>query len=377
MELSIIILTFKVPHYLNLCLSSVRESIEGIDAEVIVVNNAKDKATSQLVQNDFPEFIYLQNDSNLGFSAGNNVGVKRAKGSYICLLNPDTIVGKNTFKNLLAKAKSLTNLGALGPYLMNGTGHFLPESKRNIPTPQVVFSKLLGKNESYYPEHIKTKDFSEVEILVGAFMLMRKDRYWQVGGLDETYFMYGEDIDLSYSFLKHNYKNYYLGSEKVIHFKGESTVKNKVYVNRFYNAMLIFYNKHFNQSLLLSNLAKMMLIFIKLVAISRVKKHVVKRKLKIKNLVFVNCNEDIINAFSTHVKFESAKKHQLKAAAAQQFKEKESLFILDANQLSYQQIINLIVENHDIGLYYRIRPKGANYIIGSDSSYIQGEVLEF
>jgi len=376
LELSIIILTYEVPHYLNLCLSAVKDSILDLNAEVIIVNNAGDEETTNLVKTKYPDFVYIQNSTNLGFSAGNNVGVKQAKGNYICLLNPDTIVGKNTFKNLLGKAKELPDLGAIGPYLMNGTGHFLPESKRNTPTPKVALSKLLGNNQSYYPTQIKSKDFSEVEILVGAFMLMRKDRYWEVGGLDEAYFMYGEDIDLSYSFLKHNYQNYYLGSEKVIHFKGESTIKDEVYVNRFYNAMLIFYNKHFNQYKILSWLARVSMTFIKLAATLMVSKRAEKRPYQLNHLIYVDCEVDLKAAkvieTSKHTKI-----HEMSVLEAKFFRDKQTLFVLDANQLTYQEIINLILENHGEGIYFRIRPKSSKYLIGSDSSYMQGEVLEF
>jgi len=377
LDLSIIILTYKVPKYLYLCLSSVIDAIKDVEAEVIVVNNDQDSATKRLIKKHFPSVQYIGNKKNIGFSAGNNVGIKRAKGNYICLLNPDTVVGKNAFKNLLEKANSLPDLGAIGPYLMDGTGHFLPESKRNTPTPKVVLSKLLGNDKTYYPEEIPAKAFSEVEVLVGAFILMKKDRYWEVGGLDETYFMYGEDIDLSYSFLKHSYKNYYLGRENVIHFKGESTIKNKVYVNRFYNAMLIFYNKHFNQSKILSILAKMMLTIIKIIAILKVRKHIQKNDIDIQHLVFVDCEGDLCNAISAHQNFKKAQIHKMNCAEAIKFKKKNSLFILDANQLSYQQIIDVMFNNHQHGLYYRIRPRGATYILGSDSSYIQGEIIEF
>ena len=359
-----------------MCLSSVKDSIENISAEVIIVNNSNDAETSGLIHKNYPEFTYIQNTSNLGFSAGNNVGIREAKGEYICLLNPDTIVGKNTFKNLLDKAETLPDLGAIGPYLMNGTGHFLPESKRNTPTPRVALSKLLGNNNSYYPTHIQAKDFSKVEILVGAFMLMKKERYWEVGGLDEAYFMYGEDIDLSYSFLKNNYQNYYLGSEKVIHFKGESTVKDKVYVNRFYNAMLIFYNKHFNQFKVLAWLARISMTFIKIVATLLVRSQSEKRPTQLNHLVYVSCESDIQNAQLFDISKETSI-YQMTVGEAEDFRKKNTLFVLDANQLSYQEIINLILENHGEGIYFRIRPKNSNYLIGSDSSYLQGEVLTF
>ncbi|MCH8533650.1 MAG: glycosyltransferase family 2 protein [Flavobacteriaceae bacterium] len=376
MELSIIILTYKVPHYLNLCLSSVKDSIIDLDAEVIVVNNAQDKETSNLVKLKYPEFTYIQNSKNIGFSAGNNVGVKRAKGNYICLLNPDTVVGNNTFKNILAKAKQLPDLGCIGPYLMNGTGHFLPESKRNTPTPKVALLKLLGNNQSYYPTQIQAKDFSKVDILVGAFMLMKKNRYWEVGGLDEAYFMYGEDIDLSYAFLQNNYQNYYLGTEKVIHFKGESTIKDQVYVNRFYNAMLIFYEKNFSHFKLLSWLARLSMTFIKLYAVLMVKKQSEKGPRQINHLVYVNCETDLQNAAI----FDANKKpeiYQMSVQEALSFSKKETLFILDANQLTYKEIIDLIFEIHGQGIHFRIRPRNSKYVIGSDSSYLQGEVLKF
>ncbi len=248
-KLSVIVLNYNVAHFLELCLHSVKKAIEGLEAEVIVVDNNSPDDSVAMVRTYFPEMHLIANKENLGFSKAYNQAVDKAKGTYICVLNPDTVVQENTFKNTLLKAESLSNLGIMGVQLIDGRGVFLPESKRNLPTAWVSFFKVFGKRFSkiapYYADHLKKGDEGQVEILVGAFMLVKKSVYQEAKGFDERYFMYGEDIDFSYSVQQLGYENYYLGSEKVIHFKGESTTKDKVYRERFYGAMKLFYKKYF------------------------------------------------------------------------------------------------------------------------------------
>ena len=165
------------------------------------------------------------------------------------ILNPDTIVAEDTLVKILDFAKEKQNLGVLGVKLVDGSGKFLPESKRGIPTPQVSFNKLFGvsskRTGKYYASHLNENESGVVEILVGAFMLIKRAVYNEVKGFDEDYFMYGEDIDLSYKILNKGYQNYYYGDTKVIHYKGESTNKDVKYLRYFHEAMKIFYRKHF------------------------------------------------------------------------------------------------------------------------------------
>ena len=219
-----------------------------IDAEIIVVDNNSPDDSCEMIKRLFPSVKLIENKENFGFSKGNNIGVAEAKGEYLCILNPDTVVAEDTFRKILEFADSKSQLGIAGCQLIDGRGEFLPESKRHIPTPKVAFQKLFGNTKNYYTNALKPNEVGETDILVGAFMVLKRTIYNEVGGFDEDYFMYGEDIDLSYKVLKSGYVNYYYGNTAIIHFKGESTLKDKVYAKRFYGAMGIFYNKHFKKN---------------------------------------------------------------------------------------------------------------------------------
>ena len=209
MKLSVIILNYNVRYFLEACIKSVQAAIAGIDAEIIVIDNNSPDDSCDMMQLTFPEIQLIANTKNVGFAKANNQGVNIAKGEYICILNPDTIVAENTFAQLLTFAENKGNLGAIGCKLIDGSGAFLPESKRNIPTPKVSIKKILGNKNSGYYSNLDENKIGKVEILVGAFMLMKKSVYKAVAGFDEDYFMYGEDIDLSYKIIKAGFQNYY------------------------------------------------------------------------------------------------------------------------------------------------------------------------
>ena len=257
MKLSVIILNYNVRHFLELCLRSVERAIQDLDAEIIVVDNHSQDDSCSMVRSNFPGIHLIQNTENYGFAKGNNIGVSQAKGEYICILNPDTVVPEQLFMELLAFAENHPELGAAGCQLIDGSGQFLPESKRNVPTMKVALGKLTGSSEGYYADHIGQNENAKVDILVGAIMFMKKRIYEEAGGFDEDYFMYGEDIDLSYTLLKMGYENWYLGELKVLHFKGESTPKDNTYLKHFYGAMHTFYDKHFKPNLLFSIVVKL------------------------------------------------------------------------------------------------------------------------
>jgi glycosyltransferase involved in cell wall biosynthesis len=257
MDLSIIIVNYNVKHFLEQAILSVEKAIQGITCEVFVVDNNSVDGSTQLVKEKFPWVLLIENKKNVGFSVANNQAIKLAKGKYILLLNPDTIVEEDTFKKVLDFMESHSDAGGLGVKMLDGTGHFLPESKRSLPTPWVSFYKIFGfskifpkskKFGKYHLTYLNKDENHEVEILAGAFMLLRKSVLDQIGLLDEDYFMYGEDIDLSYRIIKSGYKNYYYSGTQIIHYKGESTKKGSMnYVKVFYNAMLIFARKHFSK----------------------------------------------------------------------------------------------------------------------------------
>src|SRR6478735_2377270 len=257
MQLSVIILNYNVRYFLEQCVLSVQKALENIEGEIIVVDNNSKDGSSKMMKERFPEVRFIENYENVGFPKGNNVGVSEAKGEYICILNPDTVVAEDTFEKVLAFAENQKDLGIVGCKLIDGTGNFLPECKRGVPTPWVAFTKIFGLYKmfpksslfnKYYAQHLSENQTGKVDILVGAFMVMKRNLYFEVGGFDENCFMYSDDIDLSYMVLKTGRSNYYFHETSVIHYKGESTVRDGMYMKRFREAMQFFYKKHFGVS---------------------------------------------------------------------------------------------------------------------------------
>jgi GT2 family glycosyltransferase len=256
-KLAVIIVSYNVKYFLEQCLQSVFKALEYIDAEVWVVDNNSVDDSVAMVRDKFPTVKLIANTENSGFSKANNQAMRLANAQYMLLLNPDTVVEEDTFKKCIDFMDNHPEAGGLGVYMQDGKGNFLPESKRGLPTPEVAFYKIFGfsrlfpnsrKFGKYHLSYLDKNKTCEVEILAGAFMMMRHETLQQTGLLDEAFFMYGEDIDLSYRILKAGYKNYYFADTKIIHYKGESTKKSSVnYVFVFYNAMIIFARKHFSQ----------------------------------------------------------------------------------------------------------------------------------
>lgn len=257
MQLSIVIVNYNVKFFLEQCLHSIIKATKDIESEVFIVDNNSVDGSCLMIKDKFPQVILIQNKINLGFSKANNQAIKQSKGKYVLLLNPDTIVEENTFKDVISFMEDKENAGALSVKMIDGTGNFLPESKRALPTPMVAFYKIFGLSRlfpkskifgKYHLSYLDENEINEVDILPGAFMLIRKKVLDKTGLLDEDFFMYGEDIDLSYRILKAGYKNYYFPNATIIHYKGESTKKSSVnYVKVFYNAMIIFAKKHFTK----------------------------------------------------------------------------------------------------------------------------------
>ena len=256
MKLSVIIVNYNVSAFLEQALTSVVKAMRGVDGEIIVVDNHSVDNSVAMVKAKFSQVKLIENQENVGFAKANNQAIRISSGEYVLLLNPDTLVEEDTFEKCLRFMDETPDCGGLGVKMVDGQGRFLPESKRGIPYPKSSFYKLFGLSKlfpksqkfgAYHATYIGEDETHEVEVLSGAFMMMRKSVLDQVGLLDEDYFMYGEDIDLSYRILKGGYKNYYFPQTRIIHYKGESTKKGSLnYVYVFYKAMQIFARKHFS-----------------------------------------------------------------------------------------------------------------------------------
>jgi len=326
MKLSVIILNYNVRYFLELCVKSVQSAITEIEAEIIVVDNNSSDGSCVMIKELFPNVRLLENRDNVGFSKANNQGVAIAKGEYVCILNPDTVVAEDTFLQLLRFSVSKENLGIVGCKLVDGSGKFLPESKRNIPTQLIAIKKLIGLSKEYYVSTLKDTDIGKASVFVGAFMFLTKKRYQEVGGFDERYFMYGEDIDFSYSMLNSGYENYYYGKTTVIHYKGESTLKDEVYAQRFYGAMKLFYKKHFKPNYLFN--------------------------------LMVNIGIKVIPL--------------LKSVFKEKLPEKKPERTLETTSLSFKEIIELFERQE---CFYKIHLKNTDFTIGSNSSESRGDVV--
>ena len=255
MKLSIIIVNYNVKFFLEQCLFAVEKAMKGIEGEIFVVDNNSVDGSVAMIQHRFPNVKLIENYQNVGFSRANNQALEKATGEYVLLLNPDTVIEENTLSLCSEFMDQHPEAGALGPKMIDGKANFLPESKRGLPTPQVAFYKIFGlthlfpssrKFGQYYLGHTSPEEIQPVDVLTGAFMFIRSLVLNKIGFLDENFFMYGEDIDLSYRITKSGYINYYFPKTTIIHYKGESTRKGSLnYVILFYKAMQIFAEKHF------------------------------------------------------------------------------------------------------------------------------------
>lgn len=257
MKLSVIIVNYNVSCFLEQALNSVYKALRNVEGEVYVVDNNSVDNSLAMLEAKFPQVHVIANKENVGFARANNQAIRISTGEYVLLLNPDTVVEEDTFEKCIRFMDETPDAGGLGVKMVNGKGEFLPESKRGLPSPAVSFYKLFGLSKlfpkskrfgAYHLTYLSNDEIHSVEVLAGAFMLMRRSVLDKVGLLDEDYFMYGEDIDLSYRILKGGYKNYYFPETRIIHYKGESTKTGSLnYVHVFYKAMQIFARKHFSQ----------------------------------------------------------------------------------------------------------------------------------
>ena len=263
MKLSVVIVNYNVKYFLEQCLHSLEQAAAGINHEVIVVDNASTDDSTAYITSRFPGIKWMACRENNGFSKGNNIAITQAKGEYILMLNPDTIVTKEAIEGCVEFMDAHPNAGACGVYMQRTDGTFAPESRRALPTPFVSFCKMSGLSKifpksrtfgRYYMQYLDKEEINPIEIISGAYMMLRSKTIEKTGALDEDFFMYGEDIDLSYRILKAGYSNYYLPL-RILHYKGESTNKSSYrYVHTFYRAMQLFFKKHYSHYSLLVSL---------------------------------------------------------------------------------------------------------------------------
>ena len=383
MQLSVIILNYNVRYFLELCVLSVQNAIQNMDAEIIVIDNNSSDDSCAMMKQRFPDVKLIENNENSGFPKGNNIGVTQAKGEYLCILNPDTVVAEDTFEKVLAFAEKQKNLGIIGCKLIDGAGNFLPESKRGIPTPWVAFTKIAGLYKifpnsttfnKYYAQHLSENETGKIDILVGAFMVMKRDLYNEIGGFDENCFMYSDDIDLSYMVLQKGKSNYYFHETTVIHYKGESTIKDETYMKRFQEAMHFFYKKHFRVSVLFDFFMNIGVFFFALFK----KSQAVRTKRKIVDYFLFSADENLKNKVENLLgnkvnTMNSKAKNTLISSNVNANNNIEVIF--DQSEISFKSIIQNFEEFKNSKFTYKIIPKNANFMIGSNDSNDRGEVL--
>ena len=379
MQLSVIILNYNVRHFLELCVLSVQNALQNMDAEIVVVDNNSSDDSCAMMKQRFPNVKLIENKENLGFPKGNNIGVAHAKGEYICILNPDTVVAEDTFEKIASFLAITENVGIVGCKLIDGTGNFLPESKRGIPTPWVAFAKIFGLYKlfpksklfnQYYAQHVSENETGKVDILVGAFMVMQRQLYNEIGGFDENCFMYSDDIDLSYRVLQKEKFNYYFHDTTVIHYKGESTVKDGTYMKRFQEAMNFFYKKHFKMSVFFTVFMKIGIVLFSFV--KKLQGHS-KPSANPESYILISENESLKEKLEKHLKKE-VMLYDVRHLSEENFKLE---IIFDQNYLDFKTIIRAFEVYKKDNCTYKILPKSTDFLIGSNSSFDRGEVIRF
>ncbi|MBC7524597.1 MAG: glycosyltransferase family 2 protein [Flavobacterium sp.] len=370
MQLSVIILNYNVRYFLEQCVLSVQNALENIDGEIIVVDNNSSDDSCTMMKSLFPTVKLIENKENFGFPKGNNIGVAQAKGEYICILNPDTVVAEDTFQKLISKSYELT-AGIIGSKLIDGTGNFLPESKRGVPTPWVAFTKISGLYKistifgKYYAQHLSENQSGKVDILVGAFMFMKRNLYNDIGGFDEKCFMYSDDIDLSYMALQKGKHNYYFHETSVIHYKGESTFRDEKYMKRFQEAMQFFYKKHFKKSILFNffmEIGAFLFSFFK-----RNQTRINSRKID-KFIIFSKNNLNLNLCKDEKVM------HNLSDFSNELNLNIEIIF--DTKSFTYKEIIDFMISNKSNNITFKNYIPSSNFIIGSNNSIDRGEIID-
>ena len=395
MKLTVVIVNYNVRHYLEQCLRSLERALKGLEAEVYVVDNHSKDGSVEALQPLFPEVHFISSIHNLGFARANNIAIQQSEGEYVLLLNPDTVVAEPAIARCIAFMDEHPDAGALGVKMHTENGRPAMESRRGIPSPLVAFYKMTGlcsrfpnsrRYGKYYMSYLPWDEAAEIEVVSGAFCFLRREALNQVGVLDEDFFMYGEDIDLSYRLLKGGWHNWYL-PEHILHYKGESTQKSSFrYVHVFYEAMLIFFRKHYGHLSFLITIPVKLAIFGKafLALVSMLGEKISRslgffsgRREKLPVWLFVGSRQMITacrkiarrNALTAEFCEADSKRHP-QGHLAFNGKIKEGVVnyvVYDTGTFSYEQILNIFEKNADsevlIGFYH---PENATIITGRE-----------
>jgi len=383
MQLSVVILNYNVRYFLETCLVSVQKAIQNIDSEIIVIDNASTDGSCEMIKERFPEVYLIENSENVGFPKGNNIGVEKAKGDYICILNPDTVVAEDTFTKILQFAEKQNELGIIGCKMIDGSGLFLPESKRGVPTPWVAFTKVAGLYKyfpkstlfnQYYLQHIPQSSTQKVPILTGAFMFLKRQLYQEVGGFDQDCFMYSDDVDLSYLVTKKGFSNYYFADTTIIHYKGESTQKDVLYMKRFQEAMTFFYKKHFNQSFLFTLIMK---IGIKLFAFKKMFPLKSFKTQKPECYLIMSENEALEDSITSKFNKNTVIINNIEGLRMLIGMAEKSTaeVIFDTKFISHSDMIQIMQDINQKNITFKIISPLNDYLIGSNTSEVRGEVI--
>ena len=392
MQLSVIILNYNVRYFLEQCVLSVQKALTNLDAEIIVVDNNSSDDSCEMMKQLFPHIKLIENPVNVGFPKGNNIAVAEAKGEYICILNPDTVVAEDTFEKILnyvtLSGVEVSNTGIIGCKLIDGTGNFLPESKRGVPTPWVAFTKIFGLYKfsnyfgKYYAQHLTENQSGKVDVLVGAFMVMKRDLYLQVGGFDENCFMYSDDIDLSYMIQKLGKENFYFHETSVIHYKGESTVRDEKYLKRFREAMQFFYKKHFKKSIVfdvMMQVGSFVFTIFKQKQQKNSSKKIFQYIIVTKNPENDNIVSDVLSKKDFSFVMRVFDKMNVVEKEIEAFKKQKCSYevIFDTYSFSFKEIIEFMEKNKSKNITFKNYISQSNYLIGSNNANDRGEVIKF
>ena len=392
MQLSVIILNYNVRYFLEQCVLSVQKALTNLDAEIIVVDNNSSDDSCEMMKQLFPHIKLIENPVNVGFPKGNNIAVAEAKGEYICILNPDTVVAEDTFEKILnyvtLSGVEVSNTGIIGCKLIDGTGNFLPESKRGVPTPWVAFTKIFGLYKfsnyfgKYYAQHLTENQSGKVDVLVGAFMVMKRDLYLQVGGFDENCFMYSDDIDLSYMIQKLGKENFYFHETSVIHYKGESTVRDEKYLKRFREAMQFFYKKHFKKSIVfdvMMQVGSFVFTIFKQKQQKNSSKKIFQYIIVTKNPENDNIVSDVLSKKDFSFVMRVFDKMNVLEKEIEAFKKQKCNYevIFDTYSFSFKEIIEFMEKNKSKNITFKNYISQSNYLIGSNNANDRGEVIKF
>jgi len=381
LDLSIVVVSYNAVDFLRLTLKSVMAACTQITAEVFVVDNNSTDGAAQMVATEFKNCKLIANKDNPGFAIANNQAIRIASGKYILILNPDTVVAEDTFTKAMTFMQKNDDVGGMGIRMIDGSGAFLPESKRGIPSPWAALSKMAGLSSlfpsskifaEYHKGYLSPDENNPVEVLAGAFMLFKKSVLDKIGLFDEDFFMYGEDIDLSYRAIKAGYRNYYFADSSIIHFKGESTIKDETYVKRFYKAMVQFAKKHFNPSygFVLKAFINVGVSFARMASTLTLTTGQEEQTTISSNITLLLL-QNYLPSIDTIHKLEKSFKVKIVSNLSMEY---QGTVVFAQELMSYKQMINTM-DTHKDKFSYRFLDSQKNIIVGSDNKVIKGQTI--